>query len=60
MSPDEAAAIEMIAEAASILGWSIMLHPDDDEINVAAITIGKMALLETLGEEILERSPTIH
>ena len=61
MTPKESEALKMLANAAKILGWNIVLHFDDnDELNVAAITIGKMALLETLGKEIFEQSPIIH
>jgi len=59
MTESESKAIEMIAEAASILGWALMLHPAEDEVNVAAITVGELSFLESFEEEVIT-PPTIH
>lgn len=60
ISNDTEIAIELIVEAASLLGWAIMLHPNDDEINIGAITVGNLEFLKTLGGDILEKLPKMH
>ncbi len=46
MTPEEDRAIELIAEAAKTLGWSIALHADQDDVQ--AITIGKASYIAEL------------
>ncbi len=54
MTPDQKKAIDLLTEAATLLGWAIAMvpGPNGDISNLSAIMIGKLDVLGPLGEFI--------